>query len=232
MQIESDTSLELSATTDKSCLSVMPTLSVVPTLSGGSELEKLSGEKNGEFKHAELGYLELVKDILEHGDQRMDRTGTGTLSRFGTSLRFSLTDNVFPLLTTKKVFWRGVVEELLWFISGSTGKSGGKKQKFGLFTSFLVVCFFRKDATRLAQRGVNIWNQNGSRQTLDKLGLTENREGDLGPGKCLLVYRRRLISLFSSLWVSMETLGCKLQGLRLFIRGKRDRSSETSNRND
>jgi len=60
---------------------------------------------------------------------------------------------VFPLLTTKRVFWRAVVEELLWFIKGST------------------------NATELSEKGVHIWDANGSREFLDKQGFTEREEG-------------------------------------------------------
>lgn len=64
----------------------------------------------------ERQYLDLCRDVLEHGVLRNDRTGTGTLSQFGTQMRFSLRDNTLPLLTTKRTFWRGVAEELLWFV--------------------------------------------------------------------------------------------------------------------
>lgn len=67
----------------------------------------------------EMQYLDLCRDILETGVQRGDRTGTGTLSKFGTQMRFSLRDGTLPLLTTKRTFWRGVAEELLWFVSVS-----------------------------------------------------------------------------------------------------------------
>ena len=70
--------------------------------------------------HEEYQYLNSIRDIMETGDKRMDRTGTGTLSKFGISMRYSLRDGIIPLITTKRTFWRGVVEELLWFISGST----------------------------------------------------------------------------------------------------------------
>lgn len=64
-------------------------------------------------------YLELVKHILENGEQRQDRTGTGTISIFGLQAKYDLRDG-FPLLTTKKVNFTGVVRELLWFLRGST----------------------------------------------------------------------------------------------------------------
>ncbi len=64
-------------------------------------------------------YLDLCRYILDHGQKRQDRTGTGTISTFGYQMRFNLQDG-FPLLTTKKVFYRGIFEELLWFLSGNT----------------------------------------------------------------------------------------------------------------
>lgn len=119
--------------------------------------------------HEELQYLNLVKDILARGAVRPDRTGTGTLSLFAPpSLRFSLSkpsldpENpeptlILPLLTTKRVFTRGITEELLWFVHGST------------------------NATLLSDKGVHIWDGNGSREYLDKVGLGHRAEGDLGP---------------------------------------------------
>ena len=99
----------------------------------------------------------MIGKIIETGNRKDDRTGTGTLSIFGPQLRFSLRNGVFPLLTTKRVFWRGVLEELLWFIQGST------------------------NANVLSEKGVHIWDANGSRTFLDKLGLHDREEGDLGP---------------------------------------------------
>ncbi|ORX86642.1 thymidylate synthase [Basidiobolus meristosporus CBS 931.73] len=106
----------------------------------------------------EYQYLNLIKHILLNGEHRVDRTGTGTLSVFAPpQLRFSLKNGLFPLVTTKRVFFRGVVEELLWFIRGGT------------------------NSKELSEKGVNIWEKNGSREYLDRLGLEDREEGDLGP---------------------------------------------------
>lgn len=64
-------------------------------------------------------YLDLVQHVLDHGERREDRTGTGTISTFGAQTRYDLRDG-FPLLTTKKVLFEAVVRELLWFLAGST----------------------------------------------------------------------------------------------------------------
>ena len=69
-------------------------------------------------------------------------------------MSISCISGVFPLLTTKRVFWRGVAEELLWFIRGST------------------------NAKELSDKGVRIWDANGSREFLDKQGFTERQEGN------------------------------------------------------
>src|SRR5271157_6359602 len=64
-------------------------------------------------------YLDLVKYVLENGERREDRTGTGTISAFGLQTKYDLRQG-FPLLTTKKVKFEGVLRELLWFLRGST----------------------------------------------------------------------------------------------------------------
>lgn len=108
--------------------------------------------------HEEYQYLNLLQRILDDGVLRDDRTGVGTLSLFGCSMRFDLSnDGHFPLLTTKRVFWRGVVEELLWFIKGDT------------------------NANHLKEKKIHIWDSNGSRDFLDVHHLSHREEGDLGP---------------------------------------------------
>jgi thymidylate synthase len=68
----------------------------------------------------DLDYQALLKDILENGVEKKDRTGTGTLSVFGRQIRYKFKDGKFPLLTTKKMAWKTMVTELLWFLRGDT----------------------------------------------------------------------------------------------------------------
>ncbi len=103
-------------------------------------------------------YLEMVRKILEEGSLKSNRTDTGAVSIFGHSSKWCLKDNKFPLLTTKKVFSRGVIEELLWFISGST------------------------NSKVLEEKGVKIWMPNTTREFLDNRGLVNYKEGDIGAG--------------------------------------------------
>lgn len=120
--------------------------------------EKTSVSNDNETNLEEMQYVNLVRDVIEKGPEKSDRTGVGTRSMFGpANMRFSLRNGRFPLLTTKRVFWRGVVEELLWIIAGKT------------------------DAKLLDAKNVKIWNDNGTREFLDKLGFTGREEGDLGP---------------------------------------------------
>lgn len=107
-------------------------------------------------RHAELQYLDAVQQIISEGGLRNNRTGIDTKTIFGMQMRYSLRES-FPLLTTKRVFWRGVVEELLWFIRGST------------------------NGRELTEKDVHIWDANSTREFLDKQGLHHQEEGDLGP---------------------------------------------------
>jgi thymidylate synthase len=70
--------------------------------------------------HYELQYLDLMQRIWVEGDERVDRTGVGTRSLFGETMRFSLKDDAIPLLTTKRVYWKTALRELLWFLTGDT----------------------------------------------------------------------------------------------------------------
>jgi thymidylate synthase len=71
-------------------------------------------------RHPEYQYLDLLKDVLENGEEQVDKDhGTKTYSVFGRQIRFDLSEG-FPLLTTKKVYWKGILQELYWFMSGKT----------------------------------------------------------------------------------------------------------------
>lgn len=73
-------------------------------------------------------YLDLLQDVLDNGRYKDDRTGTGTTAVFGRQIRMNLADG-FPLLTTKKLFTRGILAELLWILSGDTNVNTLKDQK-------------------------------------------------------------------------------------------------------
>ena len=87
-------------------------------------------------------YLDLLKDILENGESRDDRTETGVLSSFGHQLRFNLQDG-FPAVTTKTLAWKGVVSELLWFLEGSDDERRLAEIRFQKSRNFFGnFCFF------------------------------------------------------------------------------------------
>lgn len=98
-------------------------------------------------------YLDLLRDVSENGEIHHDRTGVGTKSVFGRQLRFNLQEG-FPLVTTKKVFVRGIIEELLWFLSGDT------------------------NAKTLKDKNVHIWDEWATPEQTARFGREEN---DLGP---------------------------------------------------
>jgi thymidylate synthase len=103
----------------------------------------------------EKGYLSLLKETLENGESKTTRNGVVT-SIFGCMIKFKDVAIAFPLITTKKMFFRGIVEELLWFLRGST------------------------NAHELKQRKIHIWDGNSTREYLDSIGL-DYPEGELGP---------------------------------------------------
>lgn len=104
----------------------------------------------------ELNYLKLMEKILIYGEERDDRTGTGTLSLFGEHLEIDILDK-FPLLTTKKINFKHVVVENIWFISGA------------------------QDTKFLTDNGVKIWEGNTTREFLDNRGLYDYEVGQTGP---------------------------------------------------
>lgn len=106
-------------------------------------------------EHGEYQYLNLIKDVMENGDNKPDRTGIGTKSVFGRQIRFSI-EKTLPLITTKFVGIKSIIAELLWFLKGQT------------------------DSKILEKQNVNIWRANTTREFLDNRGLTEYTIGDIG----------------------------------------------------
>jgi len=115
-------------------------------------------------------YLELLDYILQHGEDRGDRTGTGVISSFGHQIRFNLEDG-FPAVTTKSLAWKGVVSELLWFLEGSDDERR------------LAEIRFQRDRSELTDlsKFSTIWTDNADNQGVE-LGY-ENTETTkkLGP---------------------------------------------------
>ncbi len=72
------------------------------------------------MSHPEYQYLNLIRNIVENGSHRIDRTRVGTRALFGVECRFDLSDGSIPILTTKKVLWQAALKELLWFLKGET----------------------------------------------------------------------------------------------------------------
>jgi len=98
-------------------------------------------------------YQDLLRTVLDHGNDRADRTGTGTRGIFGHQMRFNLADG-FPLLTTKKLQLRSIIHELLWFVTGET------------------------HVDYLRERGVTIWDEWATAEQCARFGRAP---GDLGP---------------------------------------------------
>jgi len=100
-------------------------------------------------------YLDIANNILNNGNYRIDRTGTGIFSIFGTHTRYDISKYI-PILTTKRVPFQTCVNELLWFLQGNTNNKNLKKKK------------------------IRIWDGNSSRDFLDNNGLSHLEEGDCG----------------------------------------------------
>lgn len=104
----------------------------------------------------ETGYIELLSETLQNGEKKTTRNGD-VYSQFGSVIVFDNLSIKFPLITSKKMFFRGICEELLWFLKGSTNSKA------------------------LKDKGVHIWDGNSSREYLDKIGLCHYDENELGP---------------------------------------------------
>lgn len=134
--------------------------------------------------HYEDGYLALLRDVWERGDERRDRTGVGTRALFGPTLRFDLSDDRVPLLTTKRVAWKTAARELLWFLTGDTNIRALIAQKVHIWTDWPLDRYRRESGEAI------------DRDDFERRVLADDafaaRWGDLGP-----VYGKQ--------WVDWET---------------------------
>ena len=112
-------------------------------------------------------YLDALQYIMDHGKNRDDRTGTGTRGVFGYQMRFDLRET-FPAVTTKKLAWRGVVSELLWFLEGSTDERR------------LAEILYEKPREELIGR-TTIWTANANKQGKDLGYVNNDMVKELGP---------------------------------------------------
>jgi thymidylate synthase len=125
------------------------------------------------MRHPEFQYLDLLEQVLERGDERIDRTGVGTRSLFGAMLRFDLSDGAVPILTTKRVFWKTAVKEMLWFLTGGTNIQPLIRDNVRIWTDWPLATYRR-------ETGEDISQANFEQRILedDEFAL---RWGDLGP---------------------------------------------------
>jgi thymidylate synthase len=124
-------------------------------------------------RHPELQYLELLSRTLDDGDQRVDRTGVGTRSVFGAMLRFDLSGGAAPIITTKRVYWKAAVKEMLWFLTGGTNIQPLLREGVRIWTDWPLAAY-RKHS------GEDIGQEAFERRIIEDDEFAA-RWGDLGP---------------------------------------------------
>ena len=124
-------------------------------------------------RHWEWQYLDLMRRIWSGGDERIDRTGVGTRSVFGTMLRCDLSDGRVPLLTTKRVYWKAAAREMLWFLSGETNIRPLLRQGVTIWSDWPLAKYRREAGEDIAQ-------EDFEQRIVDDPGFAA-RWGDLGP---------------------------------------------------
>lgn len=101
--------------------------------------------------HPEQQYLDLLRQVLERGDERPDRTGVGTRSIFGAMVRFDLSDGTAPILTTKRVYWKTAVKEMLWFLTGGTNIQPLLRENVRIWTDWPLAAYRRETGEEISQ---------------------------------------------------------------------------------
>ena len=104
------------------------------------------------MRHPEHQYLDLMAHVLERGDRRIDRTGVGTLSVFGAMARFDLSDGQVPILTTKRVYWKLAVKEMLWFLSGGTNIQQLLRENVRIWSDWPLASYRKQTGDDISQQ--------------------------------------------------------------------------------
>lgn len=133
-------------------------------------------------QHPDIEYLNLLRRIMEEGEFKPDRTGTGTKSIFGTQMRFDLSDT-FPLLTTKKVAFKNILSELLWFVQGDTKLRSLLKQGNHIWDEWPFKNYLQQTGTPIPGTNTDEWKRLKDEFTQKILedDAFEAQWGDLGP---------------------------------------------------
>lgn len=104
------------------------------------------------MRHPEYQYLDLLSQVLDHGDERIDRTGVGTRSIFGAMVRFDLSEGYAPILTTKRVYWKTAVKEMLWFLTGGTNIQPLLRDNVRIWTDWPLAAYRRETGESISQQ--------------------------------------------------------------------------------
>lgn len=103
-------------------------------------------------RHPEHQYLDLLRLALERGDERLDRTGVGTRSLFGAMLRFDLSMGEVPILTTKRVYWKTAIKEMLWFLTGGTNIQALLRENVRIWTDWPLARYRTETGENVSQQ--------------------------------------------------------------------------------
>lgn len=125
------------------------------------------------MRHPEYQYLDLLAQVLDRGDERIDRTGVGTKSIFGAMVRFDLSDGQVPILTTKRVYWKTAVKEMLWFLTGGTNIQPLLRENVRIWSDWPLAAYRRETGEDITQEAFE--------QRIVEDDAFAARWGELGP---------------------------------------------------